>query len=346
MSDKMRRYMIAFCILLVFSSFHFALAAPVAVREMLKVRSNAADVLKDGITAWEKRMDFNGEDHWSTNDAYLMDADSGSDSDSKADSGSDSGSKADSGSDSGSKADPGNDSDSDDAPGGDDEGGDDEGVKEEDMWGWKSPWDSDQLGDSDWDDAPGGDDEGVDEGVKEEDKWGWESPLDSDQMGSNGRGPDPYYNNPPEEESGDKDDGSNGNDDGGDDDNAMQSSQGSAENMGLGPESEHPATTPEHMTYIKKLLKALRLSRRNSSSDAVGTPKEGTVDSDTKAYVPDSSLPLQTTQVTNILTLSSMVRARVSSVSRLASSALVQSRPHDLPVHRQNRKKWILDRLD
>jgi len=273
--------MIAFCILLVFSSFHFALAAPVAVREMLKVRSNAADV--------------------------LMDADSGSDSDSKADSGSDSGSKADSGSDSDSKADPGNDSDADDAPGGDDEGVDDEGVKEDDMWGWKSPWDSDQLGsddrgpdnnppeeasdgedqwstndahlmdtdpgsDSDWDDAPGGDDEGVDEGVKEEDKWGWESPLDSDQMRSNGRGPDPYSNNPPVEEFEDKDDGSNGNDDGGDDDNAMQSSQGSAENMDLGPESEHPATTPEDMTYVEKLLKALRLSRRNSGSDAVGTP--------------------------------------------------------------------------
>jgi hypothetical protein len=72
MSEKMRRYMpvIAFWILVILSAFHFALAAPVAVREILEVRSNAVGVLKDGIAAWEKRMDSDDEpeDQWSTNE--------------------------------------------------------------------------------------------------------------------------------------------------------------------------------------------------------------------------------------------------------------------------------------
>jgi hypothetical protein len=62
MSDKMRRYIIAFCILLMLSVFHSALAAPVAVGEIREVPSNAVDVLKDGIAAREKRMDPGGED--------------------------------------------------------------------------------------------------------------------------------------------------------------------------------------------------------------------------------------------------------------------------------------------
>src|SRR6266852_7827132 len=73
MSDKMRRYMpvIAFWILVILSAFHFALAAPVAVREVLEVRSNAVGVLKDGIAAWEKRMDSGDEGQWSTNEPGL-----------------------------------------------------------------------------------------------------------------------------------------------------------------------------------------------------------------------------------------------------------------------------------
>ena len=61
MSDQMRRRTIAFWVLLVFSAFQFAIAAPVAVGEILEVRSNMG-VLKDGIAAWEKRVD-SGEYH-------------------------------------------------------------------------------------------------------------------------------------------------------------------------------------------------------------------------------------------------------------------------------------------
>jgi hypothetical protein len=77
MSDKMRRYIpvIAFWILVILPAFHFALAAPVAVREILEVRSNSVGVLKDGIAAWEKRMDFGDDDRWSANDGYQSKAD-------------------------------------------------------------------------------------------------------------------------------------------------------------------------------------------------------------------------------------------------------------------------------
>jgi hypothetical protein len=44
-----------------FSVFYFALAAPVAVGEILEVRSNVG-ILKDGIAAWDKRVDPD-EDH-------------------------------------------------------------------------------------------------------------------------------------------------------------------------------------------------------------------------------------------------------------------------------------------
>jgi hypothetical protein len=61
MSYKIRRYTIALCILLILSVFHFALAAPVPVGEILEVRSNV-DILEDGMAAWEKRMDSGDED--------------------------------------------------------------------------------------------------------------------------------------------------------------------------------------------------------------------------------------------------------------------------------------------
>jgi len=65
--------MIAFWILLALrlSAFHFALAAPVAVGEILEVRPNAVGVLKDGVAVWEKRMDSDNEDQWSTNEGHL-----------------------------------------------------------------------------------------------------------------------------------------------------------------------------------------------------------------------------------------------------------------------------------
>jgi hypothetical protein len=70
MFDKMR---LAFCILLILS-VHFALAAPVAVGDMLEARSNVVDVPKDGMAVWEKRMDSDDEDYeGSTNEGYRYD---------------------------------------------------------------------------------------------------------------------------------------------------------------------------------------------------------------------------------------------------------------------------------
>jgi hypothetical protein len=54
---------LAFCILLVLPIFHFALAAPVAVGEMMEVRSNAISVRKDEMAAWKKRMDSDDDDY-------------------------------------------------------------------------------------------------------------------------------------------------------------------------------------------------------------------------------------------------------------------------------------------
>lgn len=65
--SQMRRYIIAFCVL---SVFHFVLAAPVSIGEMLEVR-NAVDALKRG-PVWGKRMDNDEENNgWSTNEAYV-----------------------------------------------------------------------------------------------------------------------------------------------------------------------------------------------------------------------------------------------------------------------------------
>jgi hypothetical protein len=139
------------------------------------------------------------------------------------------------------------------------------------------------------------------EGFKEKgmSRWGWEweLPYDAEELGS-GRGPaaNPVrisnnWNwkisyNPTKEVS----DGGNGNgkDGSGGDvgvgDHAVQSSQGSAENMSPGPQSEHPAT-PDLMTSLKEWFKQpgkpLKVFRpRNSGSGAVGTPNrelQGTV---------------------------------------------------------------------
>jgi hypothetical protein len=281
--------MIAFWILLILFVFHwhFALAAPVAVREMLEVRINAVDVLKDGKAAWERRMDLDDEDAWSTNEGYRKDDN------------------------------PGRGRGPDNAPAGDN-------VESENMLGSESAWDSEQMGsdgrgpDPYYNNPPEIDEVAIGNenppGPEyDEDHWstneaylkdhdpggaidfdeapgdhvvlGWDSEWDSEQMKSDGRAPDHNYNNPPgDPKSGDKDDGGNANDandananananantnananintnananTNGDGDNAVKSEQASAETTpptGLAPESEHPAT-PEHMTDLINLSK-------------------------------------------------------------------------------------------
>jgi hypothetical protein len=247
---KMRRYTIAFCFLLILSVFHFALAAPVPVGEILEVRFNA-DVLKDGIAAWEKRMDSGDEDRnlWSNSDSGVSDA---------------------------------------------------PGYNEEDM----------EL------DAPKEKSED-DDVVVNSDADDYDDYDTDDTDGYDG------YNADAEDE---------------DEEDDVQSEDSSVENTTPGPVSKRPATL-ELMTDLEELSDELRLRPRNSGSGAVGTPKrELQGAADTKAYVSDSSLPLQTTQVTNILTLSSMVRARATSVSSVIGGGAVRS-VHNLPVHRQNRKE-------
>ena len=60
--------MIAFWIVLTFSVSLFTLAAPVAVGEIVKVRSNPRRVLNDGIAALKERMDPNDKGQSSAND--------------------------------------------------------------------------------------------------------------------------------------------------------------------------------------------------------------------------------------------------------------------------------------
>jgi hypothetical protein len=119
----------------------------------------------------------------------------------------------------------------------------------------------------------------------------------------------------------------------------VQSEHSSAvENTSPPPELEHPAN-PEYMTDLEELF---RLGPRNSGSGAVGTPTkdlQGTVDIINKAYISDSSLPLQTNPSHKyILTLISTVRARATSVSSVIGGGAVES-VHDLPVNPPNRKK-------
>ena len=172
------------------------------------------------------------------------------------------------------------------------------------------------------DDAPGNNIDA--EGIKERALGQWVWPGEWEQ--------DPSDINPPRVGSSVGGSKSNGNGGG----NAMQSSQKLAENTRPAPQSERPATSGL-MTFLKNWFaesaQPLKVFRpRNYASGPAGMPRElqGTVDSN--AYVSDSSLLLQTTQVTNILTPISMFRARATS----ASSA------HDLPVRHQ----WIPDQLD
>jgi hypothetical protein len=249
MSDKMRRYMIAFLILVTLSALHFALAAPVAVGEIRAVRSNPVKDLRDRTATWEKWMeptDPNDKDQSSTNDVHLRDGDSGNDSDHP-----------------------------DGAPDKDEEGIDAEGVKER-GWTWPGEWEPDASDNK----FPK-----VESAAS--------SPVRTWRISYN------PPKNPPKVES-DNNGGGGG--------RAIQSSQGSAENMSPGPQSERP----DLMTFLKDWLKKPgqppKIFRpRDSGSGFVGPPMwelQGTVDSN--AYVSDSPLLLQTTQVTNILTPISM----------------------------------------
>ena len=257
MSDKIQWYMIAFWIFLTLSVSHFALAAPVAVGEIVEVRSNPVEVLYD-VMAGDKRMDPNDKNQPSTNDVHLPDGVSG----------------------------PG------DAPGVVQEGVNAEGVKEEGASGWG--WDPNKFSElpSDLEELLGSIKEPDDEGVKEEGVSGWEwdpnkfpeVPSNLEELlGSKGpdaegvkqeggsgwglgwdpdkfpelppnleellwgiKGPDSSHSSPPKEES-----------DGGGGDHAMESSQGSAEDISPGPQPEHPPT-PDLTTSLKEWLKRPR----------------------------------------------------------------------------------------
>jgi hypothetical protein len=265
--------MISFWIFLTLSVSHLALAAPLAVGEIVEVRSNPVQVHNDGAM-WEKRMDPNYKDQLSTNDVQLPDGGApdvvqeGVDAEGVKpkqmwgwgwDPELPSNSKELWSAISGPDASHNNPPKPDDAPGVVQEGVDAEGVKQKQTWGWG--WDSELPSNSKelWsatkgpdashnnppkqDDAPGVVQDGVDaEGVKEKEMWGWgwdsELPSNSKELWSAIKGPDTSHNNPPKGESG-----------GGD--HAMESSQGSAENINLGPQPEHPATS-DFMTYLKE----------------------------------------------------------------------------------------------
>jgi hypothetical protein len=147
--------------------------------------------------------------------------------------------------------------------------------------------------------TPGGV-QGVDaKGVEEKGMSGLAFPWSTDDFGTGGWGPgeEASYNTPPKNPSKEGPDG---------------------------PEPEPPKS--KLMSFLKKISEhedpTWYFKPRNFGSGDVGTPKRkshGTVD--TKSYVSDSSL-LQTTQVTNILTLSSAVRARATSANSI----------HDLPI--------------
>jgi hypothetical protein len=295
--------MIEFWILLILFVFHFALAAPVPEREILEVRPNAVGVLKDGKAAWEKRMDLDDGDHWSTDEAYRKDDNPGRDPDPDDASGGDAPS-----------------GDLDDAPGSDYD--DFEG-----MLGSESPWDEEQMG---------SDGRGPDPYYNNPPEIDEDNNNPTEIVDDNNDPPEivDNNNNPPEYDgdrsaneaylkdhdpgsasddlddapSGDLDDapgddydefegmlgsespwnseqlGSDGRgpdpyynnppEDDKSGDNAVKSEQASAETTpptGVAPESEHPAT-PEHMTDLEKLLKG-SIRPRNSGSGAVGTPK-------------------------------------------------------------------------
>ncbi|KAI0272944.1 hypothetical protein BGY98DRAFT_145746 [Russula aff. rugulosa BPL654] len=138
---------------------------------------------------------------------------------------------------------------------------------------------------------------------------------------SDARGPDPYDMKSDDEDEEDDNGGHDGdNDDPSDNDH---SAYGSTGYMSQSPEPEHPAS-PEPMTDVEKLLGSLRPRPRNSGSAAVGTSKESCREPLTlRRTFLTLSLSLQTTQVANILTLSSMVRARTTSVSSVIGGGAV-----------------------
>ena len=255
MSNKM----IAFWILLILSAFHVALAAPVAVGEILEVRSNAVDVLRGRMAAWEKRMDSDNEDHWSTNQAHRNPEDDNL----------------------------GSDLDSNDGPG---------GHNEEDMLGSKSgsemPWrhskeaESDARGpdryyntgylDSDADfyyDSEDGLYYNYDKGDDAKSDDSNDSAKSDDS--NDGNGDDNGYDGDYEYDDSDRSHSDYGNfDDSDDSDDTMQSGQESAENTSSGPKSEHTAT-PEHMTDFEKILKGSLRSIRPRNWRRCGYAKEG-----------------------------------------------------------------------
>jgi hypothetical protein len=253
MSDKMRRYMIVFWILLILSVFHFALAAPIAVGEILEVRSNSADVLKDGVAAWEKRMD-----RWSSNEANRKPNDN----------------------------EPGSDSDPDGVPDSESplEVDYESGQTESDARGpdryYNNPLGDDLNYDSDFGESAESDNSN--DGANSDDSNDSSKSDDSDDGAKSDNSNDGA-------KSDDSDDGNDNNSDDGShnsgydgdsedsEDSDLQSGHGSAPSPG--PKPERPAIL-EHITNFAKKLKGL-FKRRSSGSGAMGAPKrelQGTVD--------------------------------------------------------------------
>lgn len=256
MSDKMRRYTISFWILLILSVFHFALAAPVAVREMLEVRSNAEDVVKGAIATWEKRVKSNDEDmdRWSTNEAYRENKYNK----------------------------PGEYSEPYDEPG---------GYIEDDMLGLEWSLNSEQMES----DARGPDAYDI-KSVDEDDSIYLEDDSDDNNGngghdgenggkggndGNIGHDSDNGGNIDDDTDNSDNDGYSSGYDgdisdndgDNGEPPDNDHSAYGSTGHMSQGRKSKHLAT-PELMT-VEKILGSLGPRPRSSGSGAVGTPKEG-----------------------------------------------------------------------
>ena len=259
MSDKMRRHMIAFWILLTLRVFtsHLALAAPVAVgenQEILEVRPDALGALKDGVVAWEKRMGSDNEDQWSSNEGHLpaKHADNSVPEDNQ-----------------------GNDPvHMDDGADSDYEGLIAGGSEDVGMFGAEPSWNWDDMRSNGRGPDPNHhrmSDSADNEVGAGKDKSSF-SGSDGYSDGFNGyqSGYDADYDS--------------------DGDHSMQSLQGSIGNTSPGPQSEHPVTPEsqaESPTFLEDLKEDIskglpKFRPRNSGSGAVGTPKrelQGTVDS-------------------------------------------------------------------
>jgi hypothetical protein len=283
--------MTAFCILLILSVFHFALAAPVTIGEILEMRSNAVGAPEGGVAAWEKRVGTDDEDYdmsTNSNGAHRKD-NPGGDSDLN---------------------DEPYDYNSDYIPG--------YGLDEYDSLRSESPWDSEAMESDGRGPDPKflaySDDE--DRGAKPVHKVGVAKPNDkSDGEDGDGTGSGHFVHD--DHDIGYDGDNNNNNNNNMDIDH---SEHGSIASLGLGPghpatpeEPEHPAiseepdhpATPEEQEHptiperpeniplmpvtVSDLEKILKFKPRNSGSGIMGTPKralQGTVD--TKAYVSDS----------------------------------------------------------